>query len=151
MNISKKHFSCLWPMEVISSTVILNCLLFLSIILLLKYLEERLLIVPSSGDCDILFKIIFISFFGHLNFFQWLSISEKQVFPFWKLGVSVDTGEPDDSTGRSAGKQATECKELVTESAQVPCHAVSFQHSSQKFRWKFVKACLSKPSITKNR
>ena len=50
-------------MEVASSTEILNCLLFLGSILLLHYMEERLLIIPSSGDCDIL-KNIFIAFFG---------------------------------------------------------------------------------------
>lgn len=59
MNISKSHFFSRWPVGVVSSTVILNCLLFLCNILLHKYLEKRLLIVPSSGDPDILFKNIF--------------------------------------------------------------------------------------------
>lgn len=58
MNISKSHFSSRWPVGVLPSTVILNCLLFLCNILLLKYLEKRLLIVPSSGDCDTFEKYI---------------------------------------------------------------------------------------------
>lgn len=58
MNISKSHFSSSWPVGVLPSTVILNCLLFLCNILLLKYLEKRLLIVPSSGDCDTFKKYI---------------------------------------------------------------------------------------------
>lgn len=57
----KHHYSCRWPIEVVSSSVNLNCLF-----LQFRYLEERLLIVPSSGDCDILFKNIFILFLGLL-------------------------------------------------------------------------------------
>lgn len=57
LTISESHFSFRSPIEVVASTVILYCLLFLGNILLLKYLEERLLTVPSSGDCDILLEI----------------------------------------------------------------------------------------------